>query len=108
MQDNSEFVWGEFIYGVGGAVQEAAERFAIKNSDELYSFLMERISHHCGGSSIYIPKGSSNKASARARLIAKEFNGKNHAYLAKKHGISVQWVYHIVKKSKEGHKNAVN
>lgn len=99
MQSNAEFTWENFIYGIGNAVQEVAEQFGIENTQALYAALMEKISFHCGGSLIYIPKGVSDKvqANARNRLIIKEFNGFNHAYLAKKHGVSLQWIYRILK-----------
>lgn len=99
MQNNAEFTWENFTYGIGNAVQEVAEQFGIENTQALYTTLMEKISFHCGGSSIYIPKGASDKAKANARnrLIIKEFNGFNHAYLAQKYGVSLQWIYRILK-----------
>lgn len=99
MQNNSEFQWENFTYGIGSAIQEAANKFSIEKPEELCSFLMERISFHCGGSNIYIPMGLSLsvRKNARNSLIIKEFNGSNQAYLANKYGISLQWVYKILK-----------
>ncbi|EQA05415.1 hypothetical protein Q7560_10705 [Glaesserella parasuis] len=49
MQNNAEFTWENFIYGIGNAVQEVAEQFGIENTQALYAALMEKISFHCGG-----------------------------------------------------------
>ncbi|NYA46833.1 hypothetical protein HZI68_00300 [Haemophilus haemolyticus] len=34
---------------------------------------------------------------ARNNLIRKKFNGANHTELAMKYGVSLQWIYKIVK-----------
>ncbi|VEB40151.1 Uncharacterized conserved protein [Chromobacterium violaceum] len=46
------------------------------------------------------PAGKSSKSAERDRQILAEFNGANHASLAQKHGISVQWVYKIIKNAR--------
>lgn len=47
---------------------------------------------------VYIPEGLGMYIHERDLQIYKEFNGSNHAELARKYKISMQWVYAIVKK----------
>ncbi len=39
----------------------------------------------------------SHKLSKRDETIYQEFNGINHSELARKYGVSLQWIYKIVK-----------
>ena len=52
---------------------------------------------HWGGQNIYFPMGLSYILSKRDRQIYAEFNGNNHSELARKYGISLQWVYKLIK-----------
>lgn len=47
---------------------------------------------------VYIPEGLGMYIHERDLQIYKEFNGSNHAELARKYKISMQWVYSIIKK----------
>lgn len=57
----------------------------------------ERMALHWGGQNLYFPMGKALKLSRRDRQIYAEFNGENHSELARKFGLSLQWVYAIVK-----------
>lgn len=61
----------------------------------------KKLSHHLtsnwGGQLIYFPKNLLGRVSERDMQIYKEFDGKNHAGLARKYGLTVQHVYRIVK-----------
>ena len=59
--------------------------------------IADRMAAHWGGQNIYFPMGLSYKLSQRDRLIYDEFNGSNHSELARKHGVSLQWIYKIIK-----------
>ncbi|MDF0606666.1 DNA-binding protein [Neisseriaceae bacterium TC5R-5] len=59
--------------------------------------IANRMAAHWGGQNIYFPMGLSYKLSQRDRQIYDEFNGTNHSDLARKYGVSLQWVYKIVK-----------
>ena len=59
--------------------------------------IANRMAAHWGGQNIYFPMGLSYKLSQRDRLIYDEFNGSNHSELARKHGVSLQWIYKIIK-----------
>ena len=56
-----------------------------------------RMAAHWGGQLVYFPKGLSYELSKRDRRIFAEFSGTNHADLAIRYGVSVQWVYKIIK-----------
>ncbi len=62
------------------------------------SQLARNIAESWGGQTVYITKGLGMFAHERDLQIYKEFNGNNHAELARKYKISMQWVYSIVKK----------
>ncbi len=55
-------------------------------------------SKQCGGTQVYIPVGHAVKVSKRDMQIYEKFTGDNHNELAKEFGISVQWVYKVIKK----------
>lgn len=57
----------------------------------------DRMALHWGGQNLYFPMGKALKLSQRDRQIYAEFNGDNHSELARKFGLSLQWVYAIVK-----------
>lgn len=66
-------------------------------ADEVGQNIADRMAAHWGGQNIYFPMGLSYKLSQRDRLIYDEFNGSNHSELARKHGVSLQWIYKIIK-----------
>jgi Mor family transcriptional regulator len=59
--------------------------------------IADRMAAHWGGQVIYFPKGLFYKLSQRDLCIFDEFNGTNHSDLALKYGVSLQWVYKIIK-----------
>lgn len=71
-------------------------------ADEMASYFLTHFSKNCGGLTIYFPKRYEQFARKRHQEIQKEFNGSNHKQLAIKYGISIQWVYKIVKGTNNG------
>lgn len=57
----------------------------------------DRMAAHWGGQNVYFPMGQAGKVSQRDRQIYEEFNGTNQSDLARKWGMSLQWIYKIVK-----------
>ncbi len=57
----------------------------------------EDMAQHWGGQLVYFPKGKFLILSKRDRHIYAEFNGRNHADLARKYDVSVQHIYRIIK-----------
>jgi Mor family transcriptional regulator len=54
--------------------------------------------HLWGGQVVYIPKGVSIQASKLHQQIFDDWSGRNHHEVATKHGVSVQYVYRVVKR----------
>ncbi|TNG91338.1 transcriptional regulator [Pasteurellaceae bacterium USgator11] len=54
--------------------------------------------HNWGGLNVYVPKSMTLFACEREKQIYNEFTGNNHPQLAKKYGLSIQWIYKIVKR----------
>ncbi len=59
--------------------------------------IAERMAAVWGGQNIYFPQGMSMRLAQRDRQIYSEFTGANHSDLARKYGVSIQWIYKIVK-----------
>jgi Mor family transcriptional regulator len=55
------------------------------------------MAEHWGGQLIYFPKGKFLFLSKRDRQIYAEFTGHNHKELARRHNVSEQHIYRIVK-----------
>ncbi|HJU70346.1 MAG TPA: Mor transcription activator family protein [Paucimonas sp.] len=66
-------------------------------ADQVGREIAERMASHWGGQNIYFPMGLSYKLSKRDHQIFDDFNGVNHSELARKYGVSLQWIYKVVK-----------
>ena len=55
------------------------------------------ITDNWGGQLIYIPKNQGGQLTQRDLQIWAEFNGNNHADMAKKYNLTVQQIYRILK-----------
>lgn len=78
----------------------AAKEFGLceELAENLGMIVAMKISQSWGGLNVYMPKALELFACEREKQIYNEFNGVNHAYLAKKYNLSLQWIYKIVKK----------
>lgn len=78
----------------------SAKEFGIceELAENLGMIVAMKISQSWGGLNVYMPKALELFACEREKQIYNEFNGTNHAALAKKYGLSVQWIYKIVKR----------
>ncbi|WP_432719889.1 DNA-binding protein [Jeongeupia wiesaeckerbachi] len=66
-------------------------------AEQLGREVADRMAGHWGGQNIYFPMGLSYKLSQRDRSIYDKFNGTNQSDLAREFGVSLQWVYKIIK-----------
>lgn len=77
----------------------------LKISPELAAQIGEAVASRMlntwGGQNIYFPMGLTWKLSERDREIYRAFNGHNHNELAKQFGLSVQWVYRVIKRARQ-------
>lgn len=78
----------------------AAQEFGVseEQAENIGMIVAMKISQSWGGLNVYMPKALELFACEREKQIYNEFNGTNHAYLAKKYNLSLQWIYKIVKK----------
>lgn len=58
--------------------------------------LAEDVRLKWGGGLIYIPQGARYERQQRDAAIWREFNGRNHAELARHHGLTLSCVYNII------------
>ncbi|MFQ1022700.1 Mor transcription activator family protein [Avibacterium paragallinarum] len=93
-QSYSDFV-DSFRLSVNQAISES------NSEDEIADIALSKFSRLFGGSVIYIPRRDSRSRNSRNNLIRKEFTGNNAMELARKYGVSYQWICQIVKR-KEG------
>ncbi|OPH34981.1 hypothetical protein B5J93_11530 [Moraxella equi] len=63
--------------------------------------LMFQISQHWGGQLIYVIKDSKFLADKRDVEIYRAFNGHNHAELSQEYGLSLPYIYRILKRMSE-------
>ena len=56
-----------------------------------------RMRQSWGGQQVYFPKGQAVDISERDLQLFQEFDGKNQRDLARKYGMSLQWVYQRIK-----------
>lgn len=68
-----------------------------ERGDHVGQEVANRMAGNWGGQLIYFPIGTSIKLCARDLAIWNDFNGNNHSDLARKYGVSLQWIYKIVK-----------
>lgn len=68
-----------------------------ERADHVGQEIANRMAANWGGQLIYFPIGTAIKLSARDQEIWNEFTGNNHSQLARKYGVSLQWIYKIVK-----------
>jgi len=58
--------------------------------------IVEAIRREFGGEMIYIPMGAPHERQQRNATIYQQFNGRNHAELAHRHGVSVKTIYDVL------------
>lgn len=80
------------------AVRECFPDIDAEMAENIGMIVALKTGHNWGGLNVYVPKSMSLFACEREKQIFNEFTGNNHAYLAKKYGLSLQWIYKIVKR----------
>ncbi|ACL32489.1 Mor transcription activator family protein [Glaesserella parasuis] len=78
----------------------AAKEFGIceELAENIGMIVAMKIGQSWGGLNVYMPKALELFACEREKQIYNEFTGNNHSFLAKKYGLSLQWIYKIVKR----------
>lgn len=77
------------------------EGFGIPDACQKAISISEKMRQHWKGQSLYIPSGANAKTRNRDQQIIAEFNGRNHAELAHKHGISTMRIRQILWRARD-------
>lgn len=94
---NTEFAYNKLIETLDVCIEQAYEKAKGDKAKFRFHFL-KLFGEFNSGLNVYIPKMDSfTIKNARNNLIRKEFNGSNHSELSAKYGLSLQYIYKIVK-----------
>lgn len=91
----------ELLIDLAKRIEQQLIEKGLTNTDNARQFAIElsqSVAKDWGGQQVYIPKNLSSILNERDYAIYQDFNGRNHAELAKKYNVSVQWVYKIINK----------
>ena len=69
------------------------DRLPPGDAAELARAMAEDVRRAWGGSLLYVPRGDAYDRRQRDAQIWREFNGRNHAALAQRYGLSVPCIY---------------
>lgn len=72
----------------------------VAEAEDIARILAEDVRRRWGGGLIYIPKGDRHLRDRRDAEIWREFNGRNHAELARRHGLGVAAIYDILERER--------
>lgn len=78
-------------------LKEAAQREGFTEEDFLLLFIT--LCDYMGGTMVYFPKGRKLQQVIVRQSVISDFNGNNHAEVARRHGLSVQQVYRYLAKT---------
>lgn len=70
-------------------------------ADQAAYDVLRRVLETCGGEYFYVPKDIRLAAHGRDLDVWREFTGHNQRQLARKYGITVQYVYQIIARQRE-------
>jgi Mor family transcriptional regulator len=78
-------------------------KLPMQDAEEIARDTCEKLRHTFGGEQFYFPKGTELDTILVHHKIFKEFNGFNHAELARKFDMSIQNIYRIIKRAHKKH-----
>lgn len=80
----------------GLALARARDYLPDDIAENLAFRLAEDVRLKYAGLLVYIPKGDAYERRLRNAAIWREFNGRNHADLARKHGVGLSAIYDVI------------
>jgi len=102
---DDDFGYPELLEDLAAATSELVQKklpsMSADDAADVGIALAEHLRHHWGGQSFYVPRGGQFEARQKHLDIWKEFNGRNHRQLAKKHGVSLQQVYVVIRRMRQ-------
>lgn len=72
-----------------------------EKASEIATTIVDRMAADWGGQNIYFPMGLVYKLSKRDRQIYTDFNGSNHAELARRYNVTATHIYRIIRAVRE-------
>lgn len=97
MQPKRHEILDDLVRIVQSSISDVADTIAVSTKEEIAENVLREIVHNWGGLNVYIPKNWLFEVSERKLEIYKRYNGTNHTELAREYGLSVQYIYRIVK-----------
>ncbi|MEO6917645.1 MAG: Mor transcription activator family protein [Collimonas sp.] len=90
----------ELLADVASHASEIAAAHGVKAdiADLIGATVADHLAEHWGGQVISIPRDYYYKLSDLHLQIYTEFKGNNHMELVRKYGISLQWIYKLIKR----------
>lgn len=103
MSDNAAVEYPELLADLADKLTEAlvVRGLEREKAKEIGREAAEFIRTEWGGQLVYIPKGTLFALTQRDLEIWREFNGHNHADLARKNNVTLQRIYQIVAAMRE-------
>ncbi|MBQ1782921.1 MAG: hypothetical protein II007_04645 [Gammaproteobacteria bacterium] len=89
----------EFLLHLHAHLTEGMVRNGLKleSAETIADHVIDAVREAFGGEPLYIPKGIGIDAVLKHHEIYADFTGRNHHVLVRKYGVSLQWVYHVVR-----------
>ena len=75
-----------------------AENIDDSTAETIAESIADQVKKHWAGQQIYIPFAVNEEIKIKHKIIKQQFTGNNQADLARKHGLSLQRIYTILKK----------
>lgn len=100
MRTENRSAAGDLLNDLAQQVSEAARENLGVSEETATAFgtdVAMRMIEQWGGQQLYMPKGIRIEASRLHHQIYEEWKGRNHRELARKFGISLQFVYRVIK-----------
>ena len=91
----------ELMQGMKAILKEALKPTGISSTsaNQVSEKFIQTLRHLWGGSLIYITKGHRINIEERNKKIRSEVNGTNHCELSRRHDVSMQYVYKLLRNS---------
>ena len=89
----------DFIQTVLGTLRRQLDRAGVppEKSEAIVTHIEDFLSHYLGCDKVYLPSGRREAIKRRNEAVLREFNGRNHLEVCRRHGISRRTLYRILK-----------
>ena len=98
----------EILADLAGLIHARLVEREVPDASSIATELAEDIRRQWGGGLIYIPKGVALTRHQRNDEVARAYNGRNHAELARRFGVTLACIYAILARKRGDVFNAIN